>query len=233
MVKVSLGTGPFPRTVQGVGRVSMEKLLNPYDREYMKMAMLKHEQTFKEQVHELHRLYHRQKKLMKNIEVSGSNGQSQERLNSNDISMNQINHQEKPRMKLDLEQPAEEYNAELDGDGVLEIVDESKLELTLGPVSYSRRKKAETPLTSDSGPSFSSSSTGSSHMKRTNSRTLKRIDTTKEESNGHDWGLFNVPDMKPGFQSGRKNGFHVDEQLRQERLNQPPWIVQVLSLNMT
>lgn len=50
MVKVSLGTGPFPRTVQGVGRVSMEKLLNPYDREYMKMAMLKHEQTFKEQV---------------------------------------------------------------------------------------------------------------------------------------------------------------------------------------
>lgn len=28
----------------------MEKLLNPYDREYMRMAMLKHEETFKEQV---------------------------------------------------------------------------------------------------------------------------------------------------------------------------------------
>lgn len=38
------------RSVQGLGRVSMEKLLNPYDREYMKMAMLKHEETFKEQV---------------------------------------------------------------------------------------------------------------------------------------------------------------------------------------
>ena len=187
------------------------------------------------QVYELHRLYHIQKMLMKNIEVSGSNGQSQERLNSNDTSMNDhINRQEKPRMKLDLEQPAaEEYNAESEDDGVLEIVDESKLELTLGPVSYRRRKKAETPLTSDSGPSFSSSSTGSSHMKRTNSRTHKRVDTTKEQSTGHDWRRLNVPDMNPGFQSGRKNGFHVDEQLRQERLDQPPWIFQVLSLNMT
>lgn len=185
------------------------------------------------QVYELHRLYHIQKILMKNIEVSGSNEQSQERLNSNDLSMNQINHGEKPRMKLDLEQPAEEYNAESDGEGVLEIVDESKIELTLGPVSYSRRKKAETPLTSDSGPSFSSSSTGSSHMKRTNSRTHRKIDTTKEESRGHDWGHLSVADVKPGFHSARKNSFHVDEPLRQERLDQPPWIFQVLSLNMT
>lgn len=28
----------------------MEKLLNPYDKEYMKMAMLKHEEIFREQV---------------------------------------------------------------------------------------------------------------------------------------------------------------------------------------
>lgn len=28
----------------------MEKLLNPYDKEFMRMAMLKHEETFKEQV---------------------------------------------------------------------------------------------------------------------------------------------------------------------------------------
>lgn len=194
------------------------------------------------QVYELHRLYHIQKILMKNIEVSGSNGQSsQERLNSNDTSMNHKG--EKLRKKLDLEQPAEEYNAEeSDDDGVLEIIDdESRLELTLGPVNYrsqsQRMKKAETPLTSDSGPSFSSSSTGSSHMKRTN----KRVDTTKEQSTGHDWGLLlNVPDNinPPGFQTGRsKNGFHhrVDEQLRQERLDhhQTPWIFQVLSLNMT
>jgi hypothetical protein len=28
----------------------MEKFLKPYDKEYMRMAMLKHEETFKEQV---------------------------------------------------------------------------------------------------------------------------------------------------------------------------------------
>jgi len=28
----------------------MEKLLNPYDKQCMKMAMLKHEETFKQQV---------------------------------------------------------------------------------------------------------------------------------------------------------------------------------------
>ncbi|CAH9111358.1 unnamed protein product [Cuscuta europaea] len=46
----------------------MEKrILNQYDMEYMKTSMLKHEETFKEQVYELHRLYQTQKKLMKNI----------------------------------------------------------------------------------------------------------------------------------------------------------------------
>ncbi|OIT39361.1 PREDICTED: uncharacterized protein LOC109238193 [Nicotiana attenuata] len=48
----------------------MEKLLNPYDKEYMKMAMVKHEETFREQVYELHRLYHIQKILMKTISSS-------------------------------------------------------------------------------------------------------------------------------------------------------------------
>ncbi|RAL40735.1 unnamed protein product [Cuscuta campestris] len=43
----------------------MEKILNPYDMEYMKMAMLKHEETFKQQLYELHRLYKTQKILMK------------------------------------------------------------------------------------------------------------------------------------------------------------------------
>ncbi|XLS44233.1 hypothetical protein HN51_001098, partial [Arachis hypogaea] len=48
----------------------MEKVVRSCDKEYMKMAMLKHEQTFREQVYELHRLYRIQKILMKNIEVS-------------------------------------------------------------------------------------------------------------------------------------------------------------------
>ncbi|KAI4387221.1 hypothetical protein MLD38_005068 [Melastoma candidum] len=43
----------------------MENLIRSYDKDNMKLAMLKHEQTFKEQVYELHRLYRVQKTLMK------------------------------------------------------------------------------------------------------------------------------------------------------------------------
>ncbi|CAI9780785.1 unnamed protein product [Fraxinus pennsylvanica] len=53
----------------------MEKLLNPYHKEYMKMAMLKHEETFQEQVFELHRLYRIQKILMKDIVKTTRKGQ--------------------------------------------------------------------------------------------------------------------------------------------------------------
>ncbi|XP_059457167.1 uncharacterized protein LOC132187032 [Corylus avellana] len=216
----------------------MEKRLKPYDREHMRLAMLKHEETFKEQVYELHRLYRIQKMLMNNIESSRPNGRNQELWNlKNNPIFNQTNHhhaQHKPQRKLDLERPAEEYIAESDGDGgVLEIIDESEIELTLGPSNYNRRKKPETPLTSDSGPSFSSSSTGSSHINRTSSWTHQRIDTTREELTGYKVGLVKVPDMTSGCHSRSKNNIDVEEQLRQERLNQPPWFFQVLSLNMT
>lgn len=58
------------------------------------------------------------------------------------------------RPGIDLEQPAEEYIAECDGNGELEIEDESEIKLTLGPSSYGRRKKAQTtPGSSVSGTS--------------------------------------------------------------------------------
>nr|DAD41462.1 TPA_asm: hypothetical protein HUJ06_015785 [Nelumbo nucifera] len=130
----------------------MERILKPYDKESMKMAMLKHEKTFKEQLYELHRLYQIQKMLMNNMKGSTGpdrcvpNGWNLEK----DISFSQANctyrEQQKPRRRLDLEQPAEDCNADEGGDGVLEIEDESDIELTLGPAIYRRRKKDETPL---------------------------------------------------------------------------------------
>ncbi|KAL6894663.1 hypothetical protein ACP4OV_008761 [Aristida adscensionis] len=42
----------------------MSRHLKQYDREHMKMAMLKQEETFKQQLQELHRLYRVQKLLM-------------------------------------------------------------------------------------------------------------------------------------------------------------------------
>ncbi|XP_057960360.1 uncharacterized protein LOC131152621 [Malania oleifera] len=221
----------------------MEKLLKPYDKECMKMAMLKHEETFKKQVYELHCLYQTQKTLMKNFESSMPNRRSLEIWDSkNGIgscqNFSNSNHhrdtEQKQRKKLDLERPAEEYIAGSDGDEMQEIEDESEIELTLGLSSYNPRKKAaDTTLTSDSGPSFSSSSTGSSHTRRTSPGTQQRTITAKEELNSSGWGHMQVNDMNPGFQSGRKISIDVEEQLRQERLKQPPWLFQVLGLNMT
>ncbi|PSS30702.1 Suppressor of tumorigenicity 7 protein-like [Actinidia chinensis var. chinensis] len=176
----------------------MEKVMRPYDKEYMKMAMLKHEETFKQQVYELHRLYQIQKIMMKRTDHNRPKRQNQERWNS-------PNHHQKPLRGLDLEQPADEYIQESDGDGELELEDdEREIELTLGPSSYYRRKKVETPPSSVSGPSFSSSSTGSSHM---------MMRTTNS-----------------GVQSARKESFGVEEKLR---LLQNPWLFQALGLNMT
>lgn len=166
--------------------------------------MLKHEETFKEQVYELHRLYRIQKMLMKSIQ-SSSNGRKQETWNKNNLH-HHLQQQSSRITSLDLERPAEEFIAESNCSRMLEIIDESEIELTLGPpANYSRRKKKPvTPLTSDSGPSFSSSSAESSHVNRT---------TTKE-------GFLQGTDMR------NKMGIDIEEQLKQ----QPPWMFQVLSL---
>ncbi|KAL5217130.1 hypothetical protein ABZP36_017814 [Zizania latifolia] len=50
--------------------MQMEKLVKQCDMEVMKMAMLKHEETFKQQVYELHRLYRVQKQLMSELKRS-------------------------------------------------------------------------------------------------------------------------------------------------------------------
>ncbi|KAJ1387295.1 hypothetical protein SESBI_40117 [Sesbania bispinosa] len=218
----------------------MEKLVRPCDKEYMRMAMLKHEETFKEQVYELHRLYRIQKILMQNMEARrGIEVGEREWYFKNAITLTQnaiANHkgpQEKPQIKFDLEQrPAEEHIAESD-DRVLEIIDETEIELTLGPSSFNRRKKVETPLTSDSGHSLSSSSTGSSNINKTRCRTGHSSHTTREESGGSMIRLIQVPDSTSGCQSGIRNSFDIEEQLRQERLKQSPWLFQVLNLNMT
>lgn len=176
------------------------------------------------QVYELHRLYRIQKILMQNMEARrGVEVKEQEWYFKNAISLTQnANHhhkggQEKTQIKFDLERPAEEHTAESDDEG-LEIIDETEIELTLGPSSYNRSKKIETPLTSESGHSLSSSSTGSSDINKT-----RRWRT--HHSNG----------MKREEPSGiiRNSSFGIEEQLRQERLKQSPWFFQVMNLNMT
>ena len=142
----------------------------------------------------------------------------------------------KINIKDDLED-GENNNTNNNNNEVLEIIDESEIELTLGlglgPTSYSRSRKT----TSDSGPSFSSSSTGSSQMNRTTRLELN------DAGGGCQLGLVNGPDTtSSGYNyssNPNKNNIDddvvvVEEELRRERLkHHPPWLFQVLSLNMT
>lgn len=210
----------------------MEKFLNPCDKEYMKMAMLKHEEMFRKQVYELHRLYEIQKMLMKNISSDRGNRRinqdkwtKSKKENSFHNYLNIDDMHEQPGQKLDLEQPAEENTADLE---------EGEIELTLGPSSYCRRRKIdETPLTSDSGLSFSSSSSGSSRIKRTNSG-IHTIQDRRKEVTAHNWGLVEVPNSNLSFLNGRRSNSDIKEQVRQDRVHeQPPWLFQVLSMNIT
>ncbi|CAL4917864.1 unnamed protein product [Urochloa decumbens] len=88
--------------------VQMEKLVNHCDMELMKMAMLRHEETFRQQVHELHRLYRVQKQLM----MTGGGGllsrPSPELVSCR--RRRQIRRgSRQPRRALDLRLPADDY----------------------------------------------------------------------------------------------------------------------------
>ncbi|XP_068653341.1 uncharacterized protein [Aristolochia californica] len=70
----------FPKEKIGTGyhqlEDSMDRLLEQYNRESLRKTMLKQEETFRDQVHELHRLYRVQKVLMselrsKELKLSG------------------------------------------------------------------------------------------------------------------------------------------------------------------
>ncbi|CAA6657504.1 unnamed protein product [Spirodela intermedia] len=187
----------------------MEMFTKKYDKECMKMAMLNHEKTFREQVNELHRLYRVQKILMRDLMMSSAlqrHQQVSDRRNGDLRRWDPENQtsffpraQERRKASLDLERPAEEY-AEDDGENAAE--EESEIELTLATGSRAR-KKEETSLTSESGASFSSSSTESGG------------DNPKFQ----DWGLPQIAGMNRNF-PGVRNTEH------------PPWLYQCLSLNI-
>ncbi|XP_010939122.1 uncharacterized protein [Elaeis guineensis] len=211
----------------------MERYLKQFDKEYMKMAMLKQEETFKHQVHELHRLYQLQKLLMKDMknaelkrqQTSTQNRPGLERRNvKNERGPNQSCYssnyfgQRKPHQTLDLGLQAVEYTGRDDGDVMLEVEEESDLELTLAIGSNrSRRKKEETSFTSDSGACFSSSSSESAVVK------LK----------GQEWGLLHMTDISMRFPDDTKSCFNVEGSMRQDGLKQAPWLFQCLSLDLT
>ncbi|KAG6395924.1 hypothetical protein SASPL_142057 [Salvia splendens] len=113
--------------------------MNQFDKEYMKMAMLKHEETFREQVFELHRLHRIQKMLMKDMEKNA-------RMDRSSTTTSTCNGPE----------PRPEQAGESVGKcGVPETGydDQTNLELTLGPRSF-YEKKVSGPTTGSRSPSL-------------------------------------------------------------------------------
>ncbi|XP_057449601.1 uncharacterized protein LOC130740900 [Lotus japonicus] len=196
----------------------MEKPVRHCHKEYMRMAMLKHEETFKEQVHELHCLYRIQKILMKNMEASKGIEVIQGWNIKNLISLTQNGHHEGAERNNKMK-PAMEDISESESDGVLEIITETEIELTLGPSSYNC-KKVETQLNSDSGHSWCSSS-GSSLINKTRCRTHHTNHATRGELCEGMIGLYQVPHSTSG------NSYDIEEQSKQ-----PPWLFQVLRRSM-
>ncbi|GAB4849043.1 hypothetical protein Ancab_003856 [Ancistrocladus abbreviatus] len=177
----------------------MEKKLfqMPYDKEYTRTAILKHEEIFREQVRELHRLYRIQKVLMNTIEQNHSHG------HGNDC------HQRK----------GEEYIAESSANEI----DESEIELTLGPSVYNnRRRKTKKP--SSSGQSLSSTSTGSSQIRRTSPMEYQRTEMGN---------FLKASETEMGFNiNGQESNLQGGENFRRDALKQPPLLFQALSLRL-
>ncbi|KAG0521420.1 hypothetical protein BDA96_08G158500 [Sorghum bicolor] len=96
-----------------------QQLVRQCDMEVMKMAMLKHEETFRQQVHELHRLYRIQRELMSDL--------------TRDVDAPALlttttrRRSKQPRRALNLQLPADEYIVSADEDHAAG----TELELTL------------------------------------------------------------------------------------------------------
>lgn len=134
----------------------MEELVQQCDMEVMKMAMLRHEETFRQQVHDLHRLYRVQKQLM---------GTEAQAAPPSAPPCRQVQrrrqHPRRPELSLQLPVDDEEYTVACAGTGRLatppsrEREDELELTLAVGGVnrggsrSQRRRRESATPSATD------------------------------------------------------------------------------------
>ncbi|KAG8093027.1 hypothetical protein GUJ93_ZPchr0012g19137 [Zizania palustris] len=173
----------------------------------MKMAMLKHEETFRQQVHELHRLYRIQRQLMNDLTMAElSSGRRRQPRRS-----------KQPRRALNLQLPADEYivSAAADDDS-----DTAELDLTLAVGGRTSARKcnnaaaaaaaAASPLASDY-----SGSTGLSSP------------SSAEYSEG---AVFHAPPPPPPCQQ-RAMAFDLGmaEAMKQQ---QSPWLMQCQYLSL-
>jgi hypothetical protein len=147
------------------------------EKEHIKMAMLKQEQTFRQQVHELHRVYRVQKQLMMQMHVSEAKNYGNIAAEEQTESTVKLGHQQWCGGSVEKETTlAEDFN----------------LELTLA--TGTARRKQEKPSNSDSEATISSSTSAESESERryvpdSNVTTLR----FQNESNRHDDKVMRSP----------------------------------------
>ncbi|KAJ4755483.1 V-type sodium ATPase catalytic subunit A [Rhynchospora pubera] len=185
----------------------MERYQNQYNKEYMKLAMLKQEETFRYQVQELHRLYKVQKSLMTEAKTFQVKKQGE-----NETCSSKSSDSNPYQIRLVSEEQVRKPNIKLESD------EDADLDLTLAigsTTTRSKKKKKEASFTSDSGTSFSSSS---------NETEGSRLNSgTRLKSN-----------LELAFQNERTIGFAIEGHMsRNEGLEQPPWMYQRFNLNFT
>ncbi|XP_078155204.1 uncharacterized protein LOC144551203 [Carex rostrata] len=186
----------------------MERYQNQYNKEFMKLAMLKQEETFRQQVQDLHRLYKVQKSLMteaKKLQVKKQGENETCSSKSSDSNPYQI--------RFVSEEQVRKQNFKLESNE-----DDADLDLTLAigsTTTRSKKKKKDASFTSDSGTSFSSSS-NETEGSRLNSGTCLKSN------------------LELAFQKERTIGFAIEGHMsRNEGLDQSPWMYQRFNLNFT
>ncbi|CAN6338420.1 unnamed protein product [Urochloa humidicola] len=145
------------------------------EKEHIKMAMLKQEQTFRQQVHELHRVYRVQKQLMMQMQVAETKNYGNITADGETESTVKLGRQKWQRSSGEEATLAEDFN----------------LELTLA--TGDGRRKQEKPSNSDSEATISSSTSAESEPGQ---RFVPENVTTlrfQNESNRHDDKVMQSP----------------------------------------
>uniref|UniRef100_A0ACD5X4Z5 Uncharacterized protein n=1 Tax=Avena sativa TaxID=4498 RepID=A0ACD5X4Z5_AVESA len=158
--------------------VRMEKLAlaqqqqQQCEMELVKAAMLKHEETFRQQVHDLHRLYRVQKQLMSDLtrRPSTPRQQGQRRGSRQHPRRPELKY---PQLPVDDEHTVSRGTTSTDRQVIppsTESEDELQLTLALGGSGSQRRRRESTPSSTTDGsllqtPSSSTGSSGALHQR--------------------------------------------------------------------
>ncbi|EES16232.1 uncharacterized protein LOC8068141 [Sorghum bicolor] len=208
-----------------------QQLVRQCDMEVMKMAMLKHEETFRQQVHELHRLYRIQRELMSDL--------------TRDVDAPALlttttrRRSKQPRRALNLQLPADEYIVSADEDHDHAAGTELELTLAIGgrcssAAGTGSRRKNHRRRQRDNAGSGGSSSPFGSDCSGASVLSSSSPPSSAEYYSDDGPAVFHAPPPPPPPPCQRAVAFDLGEGMMMRQ--HAPWLLQCqqyLSLRMT